>query len=147
MKYLIDLKDENDTLTLGEYIGKSLTSGVFFALNGDLGAGKTVFVRGLARGLNISGPITSPTFTVMCEYAGRMPLYHFDLYRLSGEDFFEFEDFLFDSSAVVAVEWSERMTEFPENTVTVNINKTENGTRIAEICDKRNLLSFLGDYK
>lgn len=147
MKYLIDLKDENSTLLLGETIGKQLTSGIFFALNGDLGAGKTVFVRGLARGLNISGRITSPTFTVMCEYTGRMPLYHFDLYRLTEGDFFEFEDYLFDPNAVVAVEWSERMTEFPENTVSININKTESGTRTAEICDSCGLLSFLGDFK
>lgn len=136
-------------LALGEKIGKGLDRGAFFALFGDLGAGKSVFIRGLARGLGVEGRICSPTFTVMCRYEGRRMLNHFDLYRISEEDCIEagFDDFFFDPEAVNAVEWSERLSEFPENTVKVNIKKTGETERLVELFDEHGLLAFLRNEK
>ncbi len=78
--------DAEDTIKLGEIIGKSLEPGSIIALRGDLGAAKTVLVKGIARGLGVEEEPVSPTFVIMSAYEGRMPLYHFDLYRISGAD-------------------------------------------------------------
>ncbi len=99
-----------ETEALGSALSARLTAGAVVAFSGDLGAGKTAFVRGLARGLGVSERVTSPTFTIVNEYeSGRLPLFHFDLYRLSGpDDLFEigWEDYM-DRGGVCAVEWSE----------------------------------------
>ena len=103
-----------ETEDLGRCLGSALESGAVIAFTGDLGAGKTAFVRGLAAGLGIDGRVTSPTFTIVNEYeGGRLPLFHFDLYRLGGaEELFEigWEDYLL-RGGVCAVEWSERASE------------------------------------
>ena len=98
MRYYIDLNSEADTIALGEKIAKNLKKGAFIALSGDLGAGKTVFVKGLAKGLDIKERIVSPTYTIMCQYFGNKELYHFDLYRITEDDCYEsgFDDFFFD---------------------------------------------------
>ena len=100
-----------ETETLGAALAGELSPGTVLAFTGDLGAGKTAFVRGLARGLGFSGRVTSPTFTIVNEYeGGRLPLFHFDLYRLSsGDELFDigWEDYL-ARGGVCAVEWSER---------------------------------------
>ena len=104
-----------ETEALGARLGGLLAAGDFISLRGELGAGKTRFANGVARGLGIpaSVPITSPTFTLMNIYAGRLPLYHFDLYRLSGDDdvvdlgFAEY----FAGQGVSLVEWAERLVE------------------------------------
>lgn len=99
-----------ETEQLGERLGELVTPGTVIAYTGDLGAGKTAFTRGLARGLGITERITSPTFTIVDEHLdGRLPLFHFDLYRLSSsEDLFDigWEDYQ-DRGGVCAVEWSE----------------------------------------
>jgi tRNA threonylcarbamoyladenosine biosynthesis protein TsaE len=82
----LQLNTSDDTLKLGEIIGKSINPGSIIALVGDLGAGKTVLVKGIARGLGVEEEPNSPTFVIMNSYEGRIPLYHFDLYRLSDED-------------------------------------------------------------
>ena len=109
---------EQETEAIGAELAASLQAGAVLAFSGDLGAGKTAFVRGLARGLGISDPITSPTFTIVNEYeGGRLPLFHFDLYRLhSEEDLFDigWEDFL-ARGGVCAVEWSEKIPEALED--------------------------------
>ncbi|HKQ32379.1 MAG TPA: tRNA (adenosine(37)-N6)-threonylcarbamoyltransferase complex ATPase subunit type 1 TsaE, partial [Thermodesulfobacteriota bacterium] len=79
----IQTTDAEDTIKLGEIIGKTLTPGSIIALRGDLGAGKTVLVKGIARGLGIEDEPVSPTFVIMNAYEGAIPLYHFDLYRIS----------------------------------------------------------------
>ena len=99
-----------ETEAVGVALGRVLQPGAVIAYRGDLGAGKTAFTRGLARGLGISGQVTSPTFTIVNEYeGGRLPLFHFDMYRLSSSDeLFDigWEDYL-ARGGVCAVEWSE----------------------------------------
>ncbi|MGM9619681.1 MAG: tRNA (adenosine(37)-N6)-threonylcarbamoyltransferase complex ATPase subunit type 1 TsaE [Oscillospiraceae bacterium] len=102
-----------ETEALGERLGRTLSGGEVLAYEGELGMGKTAFTRGLARGLGCTGRVTSPTFTIVNEYEGRLDLFHFDLYRLGGEEeLFDigWEDYL-SRGGVVAVEWSERVTE------------------------------------
>ena len=105
---------EQETEALGEALAGVLSPGAVVAFTGDLGAGTTAFVRGLARGLGFDGPVTSPTFTIVNEYeGGRLPLFHFDLYRLSSpEELFDigWEDYL-DRGGVCCVEWSENVAE------------------------------------
>lgn len=113
-----------ETERFGEALAASLRPGTVLAYTGTLGMGKTAFTRGLARGLGCHGRVTSPTFTVVNEYEGKTPLFHFDMYRLSSSDeLFDigWEDYL-ARGGVCAVEWSERVTDaLPEDTVFVNI--------------------------
>ena len=102
-----------ETEQLGQRLGQQLKPGAVIAYSGDLGAGKTAFTRGLARGLGIEDPITSPTYTIVNEYPGKIPLFHFDMYRLtSSEELFDigWEDYL-TRGGVIAVEWSERVED------------------------------------
>ena len=116
-----------ETEKIGEALGKILPAGTVLAYEGDLGAGKTAFTRGLARGLGYLDPVTSPTYTIVNEYlGGRLPLFHFDMYRLrSSDDLFDigWEDYL-DRNGICAVEWSENVRDAMENAITVRIEKT-----------------------
>ena len=114
-----------ETEALGQRLAETLQPGDVIAYTGDLGAGKTAFTRGLARGLGITERITSPTFTIVNEYlGGRLPLFHFDMYRLgSSEELYEigWEDYL-ARGGVCAVEWSENVRDaLPPDAVTVTI--------------------------
>jgi tRNA threonylcarbamoyladenosine biosynthesis protein TsaE len=116
---------ERETEAIGEELGRALTPGAVLAYQGDLGMGKTAFTRGLARGLGCVGRVTSPTFTIVNEYeGGRLPLFHFDRYRLEDADaLFDigWEDYL-GRGGVCAVEWSERVTDaLPPDTLRVTI--------------------------
>ncbi len=106
---VFETHSEQETEALAEKLGRSLRAGEVLALDGDLGAGKTAFTRGLARGLGYPGRVQSPTFTIVNEYlGGRLPLFHFDLYRLSSPDeLFDigWEDYL-DRGGVCCVEWA-----------------------------------------
>ena len=108
MEFVTDCPEQTEQL--GQRLGEALPAGAVVAFTGDLGAGKTAFTRGLARGLGIPGQVTSPTFTIVNEYeGGRLPLFHFDMYRLSSSDeLFDigWEDYL-TRGGVCAVEWSE----------------------------------------
>jgi tRNA threonylcarbamoyladenosine biosynthesis protein TsaE len=114
------------TEALGEKIGSRLPAGTVLAYRGDLGAGKTAFTRGLARGLGATEQVTSPTYTIVNEYlTGRLPLFHFDMYRLSSaDDLFDigWEDYL-DRGGICAVEWSENVGSAMTDAVTVTIEK------------------------
>lgn len=117
-------KSGDETIELGARLGKLLQPGDFIALEGELGAGKTQFAKGVAAGLDVdpATPVTSPTYTILNIYQGRMPLYHFDLYRLHGSDEVEelgFEEY-FSGSGACLVEWPERLgEEMPAQVVTV----------------------------
>ena len=124
---------EQETEELGQRLGRVLKAGAVVAYTGDLGAGKTAFTRGLARGLDIPGRVTSPTFTIVNEYeGGRLPLFHFDMYRLGGsEELYDigWEDYL-GRGGVCAVEWSERVDEALEGgAVRVDIRRGENDSQ------------------
>ena len=114
------------TEALGEKLGRLLRPGTVLAYLGDLGAGKTAFTRGLARGLGCRETVTSPTYTIVNEYlGGRLPLFHFDMYRLaSSDDLWDigWEDYL-DRQGVCAVEWSENVPEAMTGALTVRIEK------------------------
>ena len=115
-----------ETEALGEALAKTLMPGTVIAYRGDLGAGKTAFTRGLARGLGYAEPVTSPTYTIVNEYlGGRLPLFHFDMYRLrSSEDLWDigWEDYL-ERGGVCAVEWSENVAHAMEEPILVTIEK------------------------
>lgn len=120
-------ESEQDTERLGEDLVKQLAPGSVVAFTGDLGAGKTAFVRGMARGLGITQRVTSPTFTIVNEYeGGSLPLFHFDMYRLhSSDDLFDigWEDFL-RRGGICAVEWSENIEDALEpDTIYVEIRR------------------------
>ena len=120
------------TEAVGQALGKLLRPGTVLAYEGDLGAGKTAFTRGLARGLGSSDPVTSPTYTIVNEYlSGRLPLFHFDMYRLaSADDLWDigWEDYL-ERGGVCAVEWSENVADAMEDAIRVRIEKTGEESR------------------
>ncbi len=119
---------ESETETVGEALAATLSPGTVIAFTGDLGAGKTAFTRGLARGLGIGERVTSPTFTIVNEYeGGRLPLFHFDMYRLeSSEELFDigWEDYL-RRGGVCAVEWSEKVADALVGALRVDIRRGE----------------------
>jgi len=121
-----------ETEALGAALAKILTPGTVIAYRGDLGAGKTAFTRGLARGLGCTDLVTSPTYTIVNEYLnGRLPLFHFDMYRLaSSDDLWDigWEDYL-DRGGICAVEWSENVEDAMENALYITIEKTGEESR------------------
>ena len=125
MEYISNSAQETEAL--GERLAARLRPGDVIAYTGDLGAGKTAFTRGLARGLGVTDRVTSPTFTIVNEYeGGRLPLFHFDMYRLaSADELFDigWEDYL-ARGGVCAVEWSENVAEaMDESTIRVDIRR------------------------
>ena len=130
MEYITGSPEETEAG--GAALGQVLTPGSVVAYRGDLGAGKTAFTRGLARGLGCTDTVTSPTYTIVNEYlSGRIPLFHFDMYRLrSSDDLWDigWEDYL-ERGGVCAVEWSENVADAMENAVTVNLEKLGENTR------------------
>ena len=121
-----------ETENIGAALARVLPAGTVIAYRGDLGAGKTAFTRGLARGLGYAEPVTSPTYTIVNEYlGGRLPLFHFDMYRLaSADDLWDigWEDYL-DRNGICAVEWSENVEEALEGAISVTIEKTGEESR------------------
>ena len=115
-----------ETEQVGQALGTRLLPGTVLAYEGDLGAGKTAFTRGLARGLGCTEQVTSPTYTIVNEYlGGRLPLFHFDMYRLtSSDDLWDigWEDYL-DRSGICAVEWSENVADAMEHPLNITIEK------------------------
>ena len=122
----------SETEAIGAALGKLLRPGTVIAYRGDLGAGKTAFTRGLARGLGCRELVTSPTYTIVNEYlGGRLPLFHFDMYRLkSSDDLWDigWEDYL-DRGGVCAVEWSENVDDAMEDAMYITIEKLGEDTR------------------
>ena len=133
---IIMTNSEAETIHEGEKLGRTLTSGAVVALYGELGAGKTAFTRGLAIGLGIHMSVSSPTFTIVNEYSGAIPLFHFDMYRLENEnELFDigWDDYL-ERGGVCAVEWSEKVPgAFSPDAVVVNIKSLGGDSRCLEI--------------
>ena len=130
-----------ETITLGEKIGRLLKKGDIIAMQGTLAAGKTTITKGIAKALGITETITSPTFCLISEYQGTMPLYHMDVYRLDGtEDFINLgtDDMLY-GDGVSIIEWSEKiMDELPSNTIVLKITPQDDGSRLIEIDNWQN---------
>ena len=132
--------NEAGTMLEGEKLGRALASGAVVALYGELGAGKTAFTRGLALGLGINACVSSPTFTIVNEYLGKIALYHFDMYRLESEvELFDigWDEYL-ERDGVCVVEWSEKAPfAFPPDAVIVRLENIGNDMRRIEItCNK-----------
>ncbi|MCR4630242.1 MAG: tRNA (adenosine(37)-N6)-threonylcarbamoyltransferase complex ATPase subunit type 1 TsaE [Treponema sp.] len=125
-----------ETIALGVKIGKKLKKGDVIAMQGTLAAGKTTITKGIAEALEIKDTITSPTFCLISEYYGRMPLYHMDVYRLEGsEDFINLgTDDMIYGDGVSIIEWSEKiMSELPKKTIILRITPNEDGSRTIEL--------------
>ena len=134
MEYITNSPSETEAV--GAALARVLQPGTVIAYRGDLGAGKTAFTRGLAKGLGVKERVTSPTYTIVNEYlGGRMPLFHFDMYRLGSEDeLFDigWEDYL-DRCGVCAVEWSENVWGAMEDAIIITTTRLDEDTRKIEI--------------
>ena len=134
-----------ETEKIGAALGQVIPAGSIIAYRGDLGAGKTAFTRGLAKGLGCGEMVTSPTYTIVNEYlGGRCPLFHFDMYRLrSSDDLFDigWDDYL-ERGGVCAVEWSENVAEALEDPVIVSMEKTGEDCRRITITGGDQLADF-----
>ena len=143
MEYITGAPEETEAV--GAALGRVLTPGSVVAYRGDLGAGKTAFTRGLARGLGCTDTVTSPTYTIVNEYlGGRLPLFHFDMYRLtSSEDLWDigWEDYL-DRDGICAVEWSENVADAMEHPLNITIEKLGEDTRRITIEGGEKLADF-----
>ena len=130
MEFITNSPEETEAV--GAALGKRLNAGAVIAYQGDLGAGKTAFTRGVACGLGAKESVTSPTYTIVNEYlSGKYPLFHFDMYRLaSSDDLFDigWEDYL-DRGGVCAVEWSENVADAMEGAIIVTTEKLDEDSR------------------
>ena len=132
MEYKYTSRSEEDTRELAENIESEKFPGMIICLDGELGSGKTVFVKGFAQSLGIEDTITSPTFNLVKEYMnGEMPLYHMDVYRLEDSDeSIGFEDY-FSSDAISIIEWSELIEQYlPEERLDIKFKIIDENTRI-----------------
>ena len=134
MKYRFKTNSAQETIALGEKIGKLLRGGDIIAYSGGLGAGKTTITRGISVGMGLGDEVTSPTFALVNEYRGdRLSLIHFDMYRINSADDLEttgFFDYM-DEDSVLAVEWSENIDdELPENAIRIDIQRVDDESRI-----------------
>ena len=125
---LMYTKNEDDLLALGEKLGTLLGKNDVLILTGELGAGKTTFTKGLAKGLEINQMIKSPTYTIVREYEGRLPLYHLDVYRIEGDaDSIDLDEFLF-GGGVTVIEWGNLLgQDLPDNYLELEILKETTG--------------------
>lgn len=124
--------NEEELIALGEAIGRQLQAGDVLVLSGDLGAGKTTLTKGIARGLEIEQMIKSPTYTIVREYEGRLPLYHLDVYRIGDDpDSIDLDDFLY-GDGVTVIEWGELLaTSLLDDVLRIVIDKVGDGRRLS----------------
>lgn len=143
---IIRTKSPEETFDLGVKLGRVLKRGDIVLLNGDLGAGKTQLTKGIAKGLEVDEYITSPTFTLVNEYRGNIPLYHFDVYRINNiDELYEigFEEYIF-GEGVCVIEWGDAIREIlPDNIIDINIKKIDDNTREIHIKAKDEKLGGL----
>lgn len=133
MKQIYHSTSPAETEAFAASLGRTLKGGEVLAFRGQMGAGKTCFVRGLAAGMGVSGEVCSPTFALVHEYPGPITLYHFDMYRIHDlDDLYStgFFDYLEDEQAVLAIEWSEQIAEaLPEQVLFITLEATGETTR------------------
>ncbi|MGE5702483.1 MAG: tRNA (adenosine(37)-N6)-threonylcarbamoyltransferase complex ATPase subunit type 1 TsaE [Clostridia bacterium] len=146
--YRWQLNGADETQSFAQTLAELLEPGDFLSLEGDLGAGKTTFTQGLARGLGIKGAVNSPTFTIVKEYMGRLPLYHFDVYRVGDDIESVGADDYFYGEGVCVVEWASMIEpRLPEERLTVTLERAEEaderivtltpqGQRYVELCEE-----------
>ncbi len=134
-------KTPEETIELGRKIGRLLKKGDIIAMQGTLAAGKTTITKGIAESLGVLDTITSPTFCLISEYEGKMPLYHMDVYRLEGTDDFEnlgTDDMLY-GDGVSIIEWSEKIIDaLPKKTIILKLEPQDDGSRIISIENWKN---------
>jgi len=132
-EYILFSENHDETLKIGKTIGEISLSGSVYALIGELGAGKTVLTKGIAKGLGVKEEPSSPTFVIMNEYEGKFPFYHFDVYRISQADELDilgYQDF-FCSDGVCVIEWADKIIdELPKDTVIIEVSIFENKDEI-----------------
>ena len=126
-----------ETIRLAETVGKRIREGTVLCLEGELGAGKTLFVQSMARTLGVEGEVTSPTFNLMNIYEGICPIYHFDLYRLTREEELEdigFYEYIEVSEGIVVIEWSDKFPDsMPEEYVRIRFERVEDAEQARKI--------------
>lgn len=135
--YKIETRSEDETIRLAEKLASLLKPGDVITLEGDLGAGKTTFTKGIARGLGVKRVVNSPTFTIVKEYSGELPLYHMDVYRLedSDEDI-GFSDY-FDGDGISVVEWAQYIKDYlPGEYLNINISYVDEHKRLIKFQPK-----------
>ena len=134
MRKIFEINSREDTILLGENIGKLAFPNMLITMNGDLGAGKTTMTKGIAKGLEIEGIINSPTFTIMKIYEGKYTLYHLDVYRITNSsDDFELEEY-FENDGVCVIEWAEQIKDLiPENRLDIIIKDLGDEKRLIEL--------------
>lgn len=123
-----------DTYKIAKKVAESLKEGKIILLEGELGAGKTTFTKGLAKALGITDEVVSPTFIMMREYQGRLPLYHFDLYRISDEDELEelgLKEYLY-GNGICVIEWN-KFADLPKKPLLIKIQRIDDNSRSIEI--------------
>jgi len=135
-------KSIEDTIQIGERLAKKLKKGDCVALVGDLGAGKTVFTKGIAKGLSVKNAryVNSPTFVIIKEYKGRLPLYHFDLYRLNSSSLIDAENFeeYFYGDGVTVIEWADKIRKLlPKKYIEASLKVIGEDSREIKISKKR----------
>lgn len=135
--YHYSTNDAEETMQIAEELATCVTLGSVITLEGDLGAGKTTFTKGFAKGLGIKRAVSSPTFTIIKEYLGNLPLYHMDAYRLEySEEDIGFEEY-FEAEGVSIIEWASFISDFlPEERLEITIKKVSETERVLQITAK-----------
>jgi tRNA threonylcarbamoyladenosine biosynthesis protein TsaE len=128
-RVVVETHDAEETRALGARLGRQLGPGDVLCMRGELGAGKTVLAQGVAAGLGVTEPVSSPTFNLLQQYTGRLPVYHLDAYRVSSRD--ELIDLgfpeLWDAGGVVLIEWPERIAALPSSRIEVRMEVVRDG--------------------
>lgn len=142
---VFEVKDVEETFCLANKVAKYLRAGDIIAMRGEMGSGKTTFVRGLAAALKVKGEVSSPTFSIMQVYDGDLPVHHYDMYRVDTEDSLEsigfFDDL--DGSSLLVIEWSENIDKWlPKGCIYITLEKTGETGRKITIEGERNFEDF-----
>ena len=134
MEYKITTKNEDETIELAQNLESEKFPNMVICLRGDLGSGKTVFTKGIADALGITETITSPTFNIIKEYEGELPLYHMDVYRLDGKvEGLGLEEY-YKKGGIVVIEWADMIEDYlPEERLDINIKVVDEDVRIFKI--------------